>query len=110
MSLQPIIEEPTLPKINEKLVKERCLPEVVDYLIRLVAALQENLIRNIIQMINIQLSLVNVGVFYSNLPDLNGVYPDGTWRLIKVGDGMELQTKIAGVWAEGTGAVARWEY
>ncbi len=34
---------------------------------------------------------------------------DGSFRLIIVGGGLELQQRVAGVWTEGVDVIARWE-
>ena len=102
------INEPytTLPVINPERVKQRGTAEITDYLLLLIKSLQEDLLRAIVQIINLQSSMSNVGVFNFDLPDLNGVYADGSWRFIKLTDGIELQKKLAGTWEK----VARWEY
>lgn len=103
MSIDFITEQPTLPKIDKD---ARRPEEIVEYLTRLVGILQENLLRTVVQMMNLQLSMVNVGVFYFSLPDINGAYADNSWRLIKSGDGIEIQKKLSGTWTK----VSRWEY
>jgi hypothetical protein len=107
-----LINQPSgiLPVINRERVKARGNEEIVDFLMVLIKALKEDLLRDLIHIINAQLSMMNVGVVNFQLPDVNGVYADGSWRLMYVSGGVELQKKVAGVWLSGTDAVARWEY
>ena len=92
-----------LPAIDRSIRKPE---DIVLYLTQLVGALQEDFIRQVTQIINIQLSLMNVGTYYFDLPDEDGVYADDSWRLIKVDDGISLEKKISGTWTR----TSRWEY
>lgn len=100
MSLDFLNESRLLPAINRDLVKQKGQDEIVDYLVRLVHVLQEDLIRTFMQLINNQLHLMNVGCFNFSLPDVNGVYADGSWRFILTGGNIELQKKISGTWTK----------
>lgn len=91
MAIDIMVEKGQLPKISRRKVKEQGRDEIVEYLERLAKHLQEDLLRKMIQIQNIQLQLMNVGVFYYDLPDVNGVYPEGSFKSIKVSDGIELQ-------------------
>jgi len=54
--------------------------------------------------INHMLDMFNTNAVYFDKPDLNGEYADGSWRLIKTDDGIELQKKISDAWVKN----ARW--
>jgi hypothetical protein len=103
-----LINQPSgiLPVISRERVKERGTAEITDYLLLLIKALQEDLLRNFTAIMNVQLSMMNVGVFNFQLPDVNGVYPEGAWRLMYVSNGIELQKRLSGAWEK----CARWEY
>jgi len=98
-----ITEQPTLPRIDRDIKRPE---DIIDNLNRVFGILQENFLRTLVQMSNLQLSMMNVGVFYFSLPDINGTYADNSWRMIKSGEGIEIQKKLSGTWTK----VSRWEY
>lgn len=113
MAIDYITQQPTLPKIDRDMVLKEGLQkgtsEIVDYLIKLVRVLQEDLIRTVINVTNNQLKLINVGVVNFDLPDINGSYKNGDIRLIKTNGGIELQQRANGSWTDPTSKLARWE-
>ncbi len=71
--------------------------QTADYLLELVKTLQE-LLEKITIVTNYAVDLVDGEAIYYALKQADGTYPDGTWRRIQVGDNLEDQVKIAGVW------------
>ena len=63
----------------------------------LVKTLQERL-EKITIISNYSVDLVDGEAVYCALQLADGSYPNGTWRIIQVGDNLETQVKIAGVW------------
>ena len=104
MAIDPIPEIGNLPAINREKVSERGLDEVVDYLVLLVKSLQDDLTGQFVSIINLLLSLVNVGVWYSALPDSDGVYPEGTWRIRDDGTDLLIEVYQSSVW------VIKWKF
>ena len=109
MSFEVLQIEPFLPSIEEG--EEIDNKTMIKYQIEMARALQ-GYIRQIVKMINLQLQLMNVGVFHFDLPDINGVYSEGATRLVKVSNGaIELQEADAnGNWKSGNDAIAVWDY
>lgn len=70
---------------------------VADYIRELVKTLQE-LLGPITEISNYSVDLVDGEAIYYALQSADGTYPNGTWRSIQVGDNLELQVKIAGIW------------
>lgn len=68
-----------------------------DYLRELVKKLQE-LLEKITIVSNYSVDLVDGEALYCALQLADGSYPNGTWRIIQVGENLQTQVKIAGVW------------
>jgi len=100
MSFEPITKPGDLPAINRERVKARGTDEVVDYLLRLVRALEERVLGKLVETVNLILQLIGPGVYYFSQPDVNGDYPEDSWRIIKLGDNIELQKKVSGTWTK----------
>lgn len=69
------------------------------YLLELAETLQL-LLNDIVTVANFSLSLADGDAVYYALPGSDGEYPDGTWRRIQVGDNLEDQKKINGVFVQ----------
>ncbi len=115
MTIDAIATIGTLPIPNRAQVTdvppEQAMLYLVDYLVLLVRHLQSDLVDPLTQIMNLVLQLVNVGVFYFQLPDANGSYKDGDVRLIKVSGGsIELQENDGTDWRSGSDATAKWDY
>lgn len=67
------------------------------YLLELVETLQL-LLNDIVTVANFSLSLADGEAVYYALQGSDGTYPDGTWRRIQVGNNLEVQVKLDGVW------------
>lgn len=52
----------------------------------------------IIQVANLVLDLGAGGAYYYDLPDDNGVYPEGTWRTLQIGNDLVDQRIESNVW------------
>ena len=88
-----------LPAINRERVKARGADEIVDYLLKLVRALEERVLGQLVQTMNLFLQLFNEGVFYFQFPDANGVFASGDMRLYRMPDGsIELQEFDGAIW------------
>lgn len=92
------VTERLLPLANEEDL--RSPSGVADYLGRLTRVLQKDILPQLIMIMNLQLSLMNVGVYYFTLPDpATGVYADGTWRLREIDDdNFAVEHKVSGAW------------
>jgi len=95
---------PLLPEIDREALKDPAA--MIEYQVKLIRRLREYL-KQLHQIANIQLQLTNVGVFYFDLPDADGVYAEGATRWIKVSSGrIELQEADSnGDWLSGDDAV-----
>lgn len=72
---------------------------ITDYMLELVKTLQE-LLEKITTVANYAIDLVDGEAIYYALKQSDGTYPDGTWRSIQVGDNLEQQVKIDGIWTK----------
>ena len=72
---------------------------IAAYLLELADTLQL-LLRDIVDVANASLALADGDAVYYALPGSDGEYPDGTWRRIQVGDNLEDQKKINGVFVQ----------
>lgn len=63
---------------------------LADYIRELIESLQ-NIQSRVIKVANLVLDLGAGGVYYYDLPDENGLYPVGTWRILMVGTTLERQ-------------------
>lgn len=61
----------------------------------------QDLLDNITVAMNFMIDLADGESVYYALKGSDGEYPDGTWRRIQVGDNLEDQVKINGVWTQG---------
>jgi hypothetical protein len=115
MPIDPLSELQTLPRIerdnlaqNERETMpeymDRLSGEIADYLDVLALELERGMLGELVSIMNLLLSIVNVGVWYSNLPDSNGVYPNGTWRIRDDGTDFLIEVKISGTWR------AKWKF
>jgi len=110
MAIDKLSQINILPPINREKILSGGLPEVVDYVVKLVNALQEGALRDLMMVVNNQLFLTDEGVFAFDLPDADGNYKEGDHRFIKVDEGIELQIYNSGAWQGGTDAIARWTF
>lgn len=71
---------------------------IADYQLQLVKTLQE-LLQKIAEVANYAVDLFDGEAIYSQLKNVDGSYPLGTWRLIQIGNNWERQVQlILGVW------------
>lgn len=101
MPFEPITKPGDLPAINRERVKMRGNDEVVDYLLRLVRALEERVLGRLVETLNLILQMIGPGVYYFQLPSpTTGAFAEGDMRLYKNSAGaIELQElDAAGTW------------
>ena len=116
MSFDIISEPITLPRLNKDKLEgadvQAQMDEVTAYLTQLVKVLQENFLKAMVNLLNLQLQIMNVGQFVFDLPNADGVYSAGAVRLIKTAaNTIEMQvTDSNGDWLTGTSAMAVWSY
>ena len=96
--LEKLDAEVRLPYDEEALLSGDPV-RIADEWLELVKRLQE-LLEKIMVVSNYALDLVDGEAIYYALKQSDGTYPDGTWRRIQVGDNLETQVKIAGVWTQ----------
>ena len=82
---------------DEEVLKSGDPDRIADYMLELVKTLQD-LLERMTVISNYSVDLVNGEAIYYSLKLEDGTYADGTWRRIQVGDNLEDQKKIAGVW------------
>ena len=66
-------------------------------MLELVKTIQD-LLEKITVISNYTIELAPGGAIYYALKLEDGTYADGTWRTLQVGNNLEVQVKIAGVW------------
>lgn len=100
--------EPFLPSTDR--LKGADAKVLAEYQIEFARSIHDYL-KQVVASINLQLQLVNVGIFNFDLPDGDGVFSEGAVRLIKVSGGaIELQEHDGTDWRSGDDATAIWDY
>ena len=99
-NFEPIMKPGDLPAINRELVKQRGNDEVVDYLLRLVRALEERVLGKLVETVNLILQMIGPGVYYFQLPNpTTGAFAASDMRLYRMPDGsIELQEYDGTTW------------
>lgn len=97
MAIDALDSQVRLP-FNRDAIRDKSTGEE---LYRLVHELDDRLQR-LYDTINLILSIQQVGVWYSDMPNpATGDFPDGTWRMYKADDGsLVWQKKVVGEWTE----------
>lgn len=84
---------------DEEALKSGDPSRMADYMLQLVKTLQE-ILEKVSVAANYSIDLIDGEAVYFALKQADGSYPNGTWRNIQVGDNLETQVKIAGVWTQ----------
>ena len=96
-SFEPLMRPGDLPAINRERVNARGNEEVVDYLLKLVRALEERVMGQLVHTMNLMLQLMGPGVYYLQLPNpTSGAFIEGDMRFFRNGSAVELQTLDSG--------------
>ncbi len=98
MTIESIGVDVDLP-YDELVIRSGDPDQLADYLLDLVKTLKD-LLEEIVAASNLTIDLVSGAAVYYALKDQGGNYPEGTWRRIQVGDNLEDQKKINGVFVQ----------
>jgi len=82
---------------DEEALKSGNPVRIAEYMLELVKTVQEFL-EKITTATNYAIDIVPGMGIYFGLKQEDGTYPNGTWRIIRAGNDLEQQVKIAGVW------------
>lgn len=92
------LEEPRLPLDKESI--EAGGTDLYQYIRLLVGELEQKILLDITNTINLGLGISNTGTWYSDIPNEDGTYDDGTWRMIKKSTGLFIEKQESSAWVE----------